>query len=120
MVHGGIPTKKKSIPGSGIGADDNDRVVDYTCAGGAATKTTSGQQPYLGCTTTFGHAVAVAGATAISSGSTYSASAVTEAAGQGIGANSIAVRFKLGDFAATTGGQTSSTVSSPFPFEARK
>lgn len=85
------------------------RAADYTCAGSAAISS----QAYLGCTTTFGQAVAVAGATAISSGSTYAASAATEAAGQGIGANSIAVRFKSGDFIdSTSGGQTSMTVSS--------
>lgn len=65
----------------------------------------------MGCTTQFGHPVAVAGATAISSGGTYSASAVTESAGQGIGAHSIAVRFKSGDFAIATGKQDDAAVS---------
>lgn len=91
--------------------NNNNRAVDYTCAGSAATKTLASGQQYLGCTTTFGHAVAMAGATAIRSGSTYAASTVTEAAGQGIGVNGIAVRFKSGDFAATTGKQTDATVS---------
>lgn len=97
---------------------NHNRVVDYTCAGSAATEKTlaSGQQ-YLGCTTTFGHAVAVVGATAIRGGSTYAASTVTEAAGQGIGAYGIAVRFQSGDFAATTAKQTDvATVSGLFFF----
>lgn len=81
------------------------RAVDYTCAASSASG-----RPYLGCTTVFGDVIALAGVTAVSDGSSFPTS-TTESAGNGIGANSIAVRFRSGDFSTTDGPGPAATVS---------
>lgn len=68
----------------------------YTCAGAPGDLDQS--EVYLGCTTTFEGNIALAQITAISDGSTNVIRSTTESAGVGIGANSIAVRFRSGDF----------------------
>lgn len=59
----------------------------------------------------FGGDIGIALLTAISDGSTYSTQVIATA-GQGIGANSIAVRFRSGDLTAT-GDAALATVSPP-------
>lgn len=77
--------------------------ADYTCAG--ATNTLASGQPFLGCTTIFEQALVLAGVTVISDGNTDLLQSKTEGAGSGLGANSIAVRFRSGDFSSTPGVQ---------------
>lgn len=68
----------------------------YTCAGTADGLGAS--EVYLGCTTTFDSNVVLSRITAISDGSTHVIQSTVESAGVGLGANSIAVRFRSGDF----------------------
>lgn len=84
----------------------------YTCAG-ASDALTSSSLPYFGCTTSFGQPLVLVSVTAISNGSTDLVQSTTEGAGEGLGANSIAVRFREGDFTATSGATSgfTSTVS---------
>ncbi|KAJ4421870.1 hypothetical protein N0V82_003470 [Gnomoniopsis sp. IMI 355080] len=70
--------------------------VEYTCAASASGS-------HLGCTTVFGEDIRIVELTAISKGSTYSTQ-LTATAGEGIGANGIAVRLRSGDLITT--GQT--------------
>lgn len=77
----------------------------YTCCPTAAAYTCAGtigelgaSETYLGCTTTFGGDIVIAQITAISDGITELIKSTTESSGVGIGANSIAVRFRSGDF----------------------
>ncbi|KAI7781087.1 hypothetical protein LA080_015207 [Diaporthe eres] len=95
----------------------------YTCCPTAAAYTCAGtidgldaSETHLGCTTTFEGNIVIAQITAISGGSTSLIQSTTESAGVGIGANSIAVRFRSGDFnshvATTTSPSTSATQAS--------
>lgn len=68
----------------------------YTCAGTVDGLSTTGT--YLGCTTTFEGDIVLARITAIAGGSTDVIQSTMESAGVGIGANSVAVRFRSGDF----------------------
>lgn len=68
----------------------------YTCAGNVGDLGAS--ETNLGCTTTFGGDIVIAKITAISDGITELIQSTTESAGVGLGANSIAVRFRSGDF----------------------
>lgn len=79
----------------------------YTCAG-AADALTSSSLPYFGCTTTFDQVLVLVSVTAVSDGSTDLVQSTTEGAGEGLGANSIAVRFRSGDFSAASGAASTS------------
>lgn len=68
----------------------------YTCAG--TEDGLSASEAFLGCTTTFEGDIVLARITVISEGSTEVIQSTTESAGVGISANSIAVRFRSGDF----------------------
>ncbi|ROW07861.1 hypothetical protein VMCG_03483 [Cytospora schulzeri] len=75
--------------------------ADYTCANTADAITLS--QSYFGCTTTFDQALVLVGVTAISDGHTDLLQSATAGAGTGLGANSIAVKFRSGDFSSVPG-----------------
>ncbi|KUI70558.1 hypothetical protein VM1G_05898 [Cytospora mali] len=72
----------------------------YTCADPANTLASS-QSSFLGCTSLFAQALVLASVTAISDGNTDLLQTTTARAGEGLGANSIAVRFRSGDFDTT-------------------
>lgn len=83
----------------------------YACADSADTLVSG--QSFLGCTTVFDQALVLASVTVVSDGTTDLLPAATEGAGSGLGANSIAVRFRSGDFGSTQGlkGDFASSVS---------
>lgn len=84
----------------------------YTCADAGDTLTVS--QSYFGCTTTFEQALVLAGVTVISGGSTDLLQSTTEGAGTGLGANSIAVRFRAGDFSSVPGADDNSASATSY------
>ncbi|KUI58398.1 hypothetical protein VP1G_05636 [Cytospora mali] len=88
--------------------------ADYTCADPANTLASS-QSSFLGCTSLFAQALVLANVTAISDGNTDLLRMMTASAGEGLGANSIAVRFRSGDFDSTlvAEGSVASITASP-------
>lgn len=67
----------------------------YTCAGTIDGVIAAGA--YLGCATAFDGDIVLARITAISNGNTEVIQSTTESSGVGVGANSVAVRFRSGD-----------------------